>query len=276
MSDLLAVLAWIAPLAAALWLLLCACAYALQERLIFDPGPPPAVDPSSLGLPFEEARIATAGGAKLHAWWIPRQGARAAVLVCHGNAGSIEHRLDLAQALHELGAAVLLFDYRGFGASAGRLRALHVLEDGLAAFRWARERAGSMALVAWGESLGGAVAAHAAAELGCAALVLESAFSSLARIGREAYPVLPIRLLLRTDLDTRAALARVEAPVLVLHSREDEIVSLSHGRELAAACPRATLVEFSGPHNRRGWVRSEPALAAVRALLERASNAPGC
>jgi hypothetical protein len=267
-----AALVWLALLLVAGWVLLCAAAYVMQERLIFDPGDPPSRDPRAVGLGFEEVRIASADGAELHAWWIPREGAGAAVLVFHGNAGSIEHRLDLAAVLHGLGASVLLFDYRGFGASAGRLRVRHVLEDGLAAARWARERAHELPLVAWGESLGGAVAAHAASEIGCAALVLESAFTSLATIGREAYPVLPIKLLLRDDLDTRAALARYGGPVLVLHSREDEVVAAAHGRALAGATRRAKFLEFSGPHNGRGWTGSEPVLAAVREMLEGAAR----
>ena len=47
---------------------------------------------------------------------------------------------------------------------------------------------------------------------------------------------------------TDEALPRIDAPVLILHALGDEIVPISHGRELATA-NGATLVELDGSHN---------------------------
>src|SRR5262245_29045241 len=97
---------------------LCLLVFLFQPRLVFFPGPPPRADPAALGLAHREVELLTSDGARLHAWFFPREGAAGAVLVCHGNAGSVENRLELARAYLELGWAVLLFDYRGYGRSA--------------------------------------------------------------------------------------------------------------------------------------------------------------
>ena len=72
------------------------------------------------GLVFEEARFQAADGTRLHGWYVPQPGAAAAVLFLHGNAGNITHRADVLRILHDrVGVSVLIFDYRGYGRSAG-------------------------------------------------------------------------------------------------------------------------------------------------------------
>src|SRR5438874_1468284 len=61
---------------------------------------------------------------KLHGWFFPARTdsprKHSAFLICHGNAGNISHRVDLAQTLLESGANIFLFDYRGYGRSEGQ------------------------------------------------------------------------------------------------------------------------------------------------------------
>ena len=65
------------------------------------------------------------------------------ILFCHGNAGNITHRIDILRALHDrVGAAVLMFDYRGYGRSEGKPDEPGVLADARAARAWLAEKAG--------------------------------------------------------------------------------------------------------------------------------------
>jgi uncharacterized protein len=108
-------------------------------------------------------------------------------------------------------------------------------------------------VIAWGRSLGGAVAAWLAAERDPGALIIESSFTSVVDMGRRSYPFLPVSLLCRNRLDAgRHAMVAGQkgCPVLVIHSADDEIVPYAMGREIHAAIqgPKRFL-ELRGGHN---------------------------
>ena len=94
---------------------------------------------------------------------------------------------------------MLLFDYRGYGDSAGSPDERGLALDARAARRYllSRPDVDAARLVYFGESLGAAVAVELAAEHPPAALVLRSPFTSMADVGSYHYPILPVRLLLR-------------------------------------------------------------------------------
>jgi fermentation-respiration switch protein FrsA (DUF1100 family) len=71
-----------------------------------------------------------------------------------------------------------------------------------------------------------------------------------------------VRLLSRIHYNTLERLPQIHAPVLVAHSRDDEIVPFAHGEKLfAAANEPKEFLEMSGGHNeafiysRADWVR---------------------
>src|SRR6185295_18981821 len=107
--------------------------------------------------------------------------------------------------------------------------------DADAAYDFVAAREPQVPIVAWGESLGGAVAAGLSTRRPVDVLVLESSFTSLADVGQGAYPFLPVRWILKADLDTRAALARTTAGVFVLHGRRDTVVPFEHALALFEA-----------------------------------------
>lgn len=106
------------------------------------------------------------------------------------------------------------------------------------------------------------MAARLAAANHPAALVLASTFTSVPDMGADLYPLLPIRLLARIRYDSLARLAQITCPLLVIHSRDDDIIAFAHGRRLfdAARQPKQFL-EIAGGHNegfvfgRDDWVR---------------------
>lgn len=251
---------------------ICALMYVFQERLLFLPNVPgrelPAT-PAAAGLRFEELELATADGERLHGWWVPAPGARHTVLHFHGNAGNIGHRLEHLQLLHGLGLNVLLFDYRGYGRSTGTAHEAGLYLDAEAVWQHALGRGlAPDALVLHGQSMGGAVAAWLAARRPPAALVVESAFTSVPELAGDLYPWLPGRRMTYLRLDTRAELARSQCPVLVVHSRDDEIIPFSHAEALqAAGGGRAALVALRGSHNDGFWLDREAYVAGWRAFL---------
>ncbi|HSD60725.1 MAG TPA: alpha/beta hydrolase [Burkholderiales bacterium] len=242
--------------------------YVSQDRLVYFPeigGRELAVNPGSVGLPFEDVSLATSDGETLHGWFVPAKAPRGAVLFCHGNAGNISHRLDSLLMFYRMGYSVLIYDYRGYGRSTGRPTEQGTYLDAEAAWVYLTETRGfaPQRIAVFGESLGGAVAAWLAARHPPGALVLASTFTSVPDMGAAVYPFLPVRLLARIRYDARDSVGRVPAPVFVAHSPEDEIVPFAQGQALfAAAGEPKQFLELAGGHNdgfifvREAWVRA--------------------
>jgi fermentation-respiration switch protein FrsA (DUF1100 family) len=237
--------------AVSVWALLVTAMFFFQSSLVFFPSREIVATPDQAGLYYEPVEIHTRDGVRLKAWYVPATEARATVLFLHGNAGNISHRLMALQALHGLGLAVLILDYRGYGESAGSPSEHGTYRDALAAWEYLTTTRGATAdrVVLYGESLGGAVAAWLATRETPAGLILESSFTSLRELAERFYPFFPSPLL-RMHYPTLERLARVRCPVLVAHSQDDEIVPYEHGRRLFAAAPGTKqFVERQGGHN---------------------------
>lgn len=248
---------------------LMALIYFKQSSLVFLPEMDRGfrASPAAIGLSFTPLKLATTDGETLDGWFVPpgtQREARGLVVFFHGNAGNIAHRLDYLRMFHDLGLATLIIDYRGYGLSSGRPSEEGTYLDADAAWRHATQVLGFPAsrIVIFGESLGGAVAVHLATKNRPAALVLASTFTSVPDIGAELYPLLPIRLLAHIRYDSLARLAQINRPLLVIHSRNDDIIPYTHGQRLfAAARPPKQFLEIEGGHNegfvfgREDWVR---------------------
>ncbi len=175
------------------------------------------------------------------------------MLVAHGNGGNVTHRVDLMQDLRNLGASVLVFDYRGYGRSAGSPSEAGVLADARAARRWLAQRAGipEKQIVLCGESLGGGVAVDLAAADGARGLILLNTFDSIHGVAAFHYPWIPVKLLMRTRLDSVSKIAKYHGPLLQIHGTADAIVPFALAQRLFAAAgePKELVVIEHGDHN---------------------------
>jgi len=218
---------------------------------------------AELGRPFEDVFFQTNDGVKLNAWFYPADPraprARKVVLICHGNAGNIGHRLGLYELLLELGVSVFAFDYRGYGRSEGKPGEEGTYLDAQAAHAWLRRKGFAAAdIIAYGESLGGGVATELCLREPAGGLVLQSTFTSLPDIGAELYPWLPVRWISSIKYDTCGKLPRLKIPVLILHSREDQLICYRHAEQNRAAANEPKLfVEIRGGHSDAFWEQRE-------------------
>ena len=252
--------------------------FLFQSHLVFFPGTgrEVVVTPQTYGLGFETVGIGTADGETLQAWWVPAEGARGTVLFFHGNAGNISHRLDYLLMFNRLRYSTLIVDYRGYGKSTGTPSEEGTYRDAEAAWDYLRNarHAQPRDVVIAGESLGAAVATWLAAKVGPRAVVVLSTFTSATDLGAEVYWFLPVRLLSRIGYDNRENLKRIRAPVFIAHSRDDDIVPYSHGKQLyEVANEPKSFLEMRGGHN-DGFIFTHPEwVAQLGAFLDR--HAPG-
>ena len=248
----------------------------LEKHLIYFPMRAHDVTPAGLGLAYEELALRTEDGVRLHGWFLPVKGSRWSVLVCHGNAGNVSHRLDRALLMQSrLKLDVLLFDYRGYGASEGSPDEEGTYSDARAAYLWLVARGvGPERVLLFGESLGSAVALQLAVEVEARALVLESPFASIPEMARAVYPFLPLWPFVRTRYDNVAKVGRLRMPLLVLHGRRDEVVPFAQGRRVfdAAPEPKQFFAIPGAGHNDTYVVGGEAYWHALRDFLEALPN----
>ena len=231
---------------------LCLAVWHWQTSLILFPSSQLGDTPSQWGLPLEALEVVNADGIKLCGWLIPparQQTNPVWILHCHGNGGNRSNCLSKARLFHEIGAGVVLFDYRGYGGNEGHAnREEDLVADGQAFFNQLKKRPGRIVL--YGESLGGGVACDLALRQPCAGLILQSTFSTFTTRASETVPFLPVRWLCRYGFDNLAAVAQLECPKLIMHSPQDKVTGYDHGRQLLeAARPPCEWGELSGAHN---------------------------
>lgn len=212
------------------------------NRLIFQPRP------ASYGSGLSGLLMAAAAdGTPLAVLHLPNSAARHTVFYFHGNAEDLGDTLPLLQQLHAAGFAVLSFDYRGYGRSAGTPTEENVYADTQAVLAFAQARLGikSEQMIAVGRSVGSGAAVELAVRSRLAGLVLLSPLASAFRV------MTRVKLLPFDRFDNLAKASRVLCPSLVLHGTADEVIAFVHGRNLFEALPapkRHVWIERAG-HN---------------------------
>jgi fermentation-respiration switch protein FrsA (DUF1100 family) len=204
--------------------------------------------PDKIGIQYEDVSFASSDGTHLHGWFLPaRQQAKGTVVFFHGNAENISTHIGAVYWLPAEGYNVFLFDYRGYGLSAGHATIRGVHEDARAALQYVHDRADvdPQRLVLFGQSLGGAIAIYTAATAGIplAAVVVESAFADYRKIMREKladfFLTWPLQWPLSYTVTDRYSPLRVVAdlkvPLLIIHGDADKVVPVEHAYDLYKA-----------------------------------------
>ncbi|KAF9883991.1 hypothetical protein FE257_002432 [Aspergillus nanangensis] len=222
--------------------------------------------PRQFGLTdYEDLHIPTPDGESLHALFIRPSKKRAhrdlTVIMFHGNAGNVGHRVPIARVLQDvLGCNVFMLEYRGYGLSTGVPDEAGLKLDAQTGLDYIRQRAETRdtKIVVYGQSLGGAVAINLVAknqEKGdIKGLILENTFLSIRKLIPSVFP--PARYLARfchqywISEDVLPKITQV--PVLFLSGLKDEIVPPSNMTQLFAICkaPRKVWRTLpNGAHN---------------------------
>jgi len=229
MMPLIVVGGVVIALAAAVW---------FGQRSLMYPADRSAVPPAGELLPGAvDVTLTTSDDVALGAWYLePAEPCTAAVLVAQGNGGNRAGRVELAQAIHERGFGVLLFDYRGYGGNQGSPSEQGLARDVRAARSYLLQEAGVAPdeLIYLGESVGTGVVSELATEYPPTALVLRSPMTSFADVARALYKV-PIGWLLRDRYPVLANVEQLTGPIAVVYGSADTMVPAAQSRAVAQA-----------------------------------------
>ena len=214
--------------------------WAIQDKITFPAPRAPLPDPVQILGHGERIEVAMHDGTKLVGWYLPPPAAPrrpfAAVLWFYGNGETIGAIWPVIRDFRPRHAAVLVLDYPGYGASAGKTSEAGIYEAGDLAYDALIKRpdVDRQRIYVYGRSLGSAVATHVAATHAVAGLILESPFTSARGMAARHYKIFP-RFLVRLQLDNIGRMPRIHCPTLVLHGTADMLVPMKMGREVAAA-----------------------------------------
>ena len=248
-KRVLKAVAGIAAILAAFYLTAVGYLFVFQRDYVFEPGGTLQA-PGEVGLSgVEEIRIKARDGVELLGWYQPAASGMPTVLYFHGNAGSLSRRAEHFRQITQSGFGLLAMSYRGYPGSGGSPSEAAFLSDALEIHDWLAERTDN--IVAYGESLGTSVATYVASEREVRALVLEAPFTAALDMAAEAYPWVPVSILMRDPFLSREYVTRVDEPVLILHGTADVVVPVEHGRNLfeAAHEPKSIEIIEGGGHS---------------------------
>jgi fermentation-respiration switch protein FrsA (DUF1100 family) len=248
-----------------------AAVWIAQERLLFYPQPPPAATRAPAGWRLEPIRHTAADGTVLAGVLALPPLERAPLLVYYGgNAEEVTSMAPLAAEAYG-DRAVLLVNYRGYGASGGKPGERALVADAVEILDAVSRRPDIDAtrIALHGRSLGTGVAVQVAAARPARCVLLTSPFASARDVAQEIYPWLPVGLLMRHPFDSAAHAPRLTMPALILMGEADDLIPRRHSERLASL--------WAGPVQREafaGFGHNDVSLnpryaAAVRAFLER-------
>jgi len=226
------VLLWIGGALLCIYVGFLALLYFTQRSLMYFPETVHTA-PAAAGLPAaEEVALTTADGEHIRAWHVPPTGGKPVILYFHGNGGALRYRVERFKKLIADGIGLVALEYRGYGGSSGSPSEAGLIADAEAAYAFAGARYADSQIVVWGESLGSGVAVALAAEKPVGRIILEAPFTSAAEVASLHYWYVPVRLLMKDQFRSDERIAKVKAPLLILHGMHDRIVPYALGERL--------------------------------------------
>jgi len=222
MKNVLAALRILATVLVAAYIALALLLLFRGDRIAFQPHPSSYREsPSFLKLPVRN-------GKQISTLYLANPVAQFLIVYSHGNAEDIGDDLPVLELIHRAGFAVLAYDYEGYGLSSGTPSEKNAYADVDAAYDHAVQKLGfpPSRIIAYGRSLGGAVAIDLASRWPVAGLIVESSFTTGSRVLTQI-PLLPFDKFRSID-----KIGRFHGPVLVMHGREDRVIPFAHGMKL--------------------------------------------
>ncbi len=195
----------------------------------------------------------------------------------HGNGEVVSDYLyDFVPLLDRLGYNVFLAEYRGYGMSSGKPELVTMLADAeriIEATGLPPEQ-----MILFGRSVGSIYAIHAASRFpDIAGLIIESGIANplerlVIRIEPQELGVTyeQLQAAVAQDLDHRQKLAVYQGATLILHTRYDGLVDVSHAEQLYgwAAEPKTLKIFEQGDHNSILYTNLREYFELVQAFIQ--------
>src|SRR6202171_4954759 len=206
-----------------------------QRSWLFPIPPVPRTAPAAAGFPeAEEHVLTTADNEKIIVWHVPAKPGHAVILYFPGNGDFLAGGVSRFTGMTSDGTGLGALSYRGYAGSSGQPSEQGLLRDAAAAYAFTAARYGADRIVVWGFSLGTGVATALAAEQPVAKLILEAPYTSIVDVAASGFPFVPVRWFLRDRFHSDQRIARMTAPLLIMHGTDDATIPIRFGERLFA------------------------------------------
>lgn len=215
-----------------IYIMLLGLLYSFQERFIFLPEGLPKDHVFRLNHPFEEFLFHPENKVGLNALLIKAKTPKGLLFYHHGNAGNLERWSTIAATFVDLEYDVLVYDYRTYGKSYGKLSEQALYRDAQFLYDFAKTRYNEADIVLYGRSLGTGIASFLASKNNPKSLVLETPYYSLLDVAKKRFPIFPVKELMSYRIPTYQFLNESDCPILVFHGTLDKVVPYSSALKL--------------------------------------------
>jgi len=219
-----------------------------QRSMLFPIPPVGRTTPEAAGFPeAEEHFLTTADGEKVIVWHVPAKPGRPVVMFFHGNGNFLAGRVSRFKSVTADGTGLVALSFRGYAGSSGQPSEQGLLQDAEAAYAFTAGRYAADRIALWGFSLGTGVAVAVAAGHPVGKLILESPYTSTVDLAGKLLRIVPVSLLMRDQFHSDRKIARVTAPLLIMHGTDDPAIPVKFGKRLfALAREPKQFVQFNG------------------------------
>jgi fermentation-respiration switch protein FrsA (DUF1100 family) len=183
---------------------------------------------------IEKVKIKTQDGIELISWHhIKNSKEYKTILFLHGNAGSLENRIHKINHFKYMDVNFLLLSWRGFSGNKGKPTEKGLYEDARSAIKWLNTQGVTKdKIILYGESLGTGVVTEIAQNKNFGGVILESPFTSMIDAGKDKYPFLPVKFLLKDKYLSNKKIQNIKSPILIMHGKADKLVPFHMGKEM--------------------------------------------
>jgi len=251
------VLKWLVILSALGYVGVLAALYLAQRSFIYPVPTTMRTTPKAAGFAqAEEHVLTTADGERVIVWHVAPRPGRHVVIYFPGNGDTLALSTPRLKEITADGTGLVALSYRGYAGSSGTPSEQGLLSDAAVAYAFTEALCEPGQIVLWGFSLGTGVAVALAAERQVGALILEAPYTSIADVAAAAFPFLPARYLVKDSFHSDTRIARVAAPLLIMHGGRDATIPIVFGERLFALAHEPKLfVRFeAGGHDDLGNV----------------------
>lgn len=229
------VLKWLLGLAAAGYLGGLVVLLFAQRALMFPVPQTVRTPPQAAGFPEAEEHILTAAdGEQVIVWHVPAKPGHAVVIYFPGNGDFLAALVSHFRGIAAGGTGLVALSYRGYAGSSGEPSERGLLQDAAAAYAFTAARYSAGRIVLWGFSLGSGVAVALAADRPVGKIILEAPYTSMADVAGALFWFAPVRWLIRDPFRSDRRIARVTAPLLIMHGARDATIPIGFGERLFA------------------------------------------
>jgi len=212
-------------------------------------------------LPIEEIKYKSHDGKYLCGWYVKHKNSLGIFIFFHGNAGNISSWMHFAKRFYEWGYSILMVEYRGYGKCPGIPTETNLYEEALTAYNYTVNELNypSNRIILYGKSLGGAVVINLAKKINVSSIVIDSSFTSLPAIANEVMKnLIPFnfaKYVCKFSFNNLLSIKKNKNPILIIHSRNDDVVPFEMGEELYAniTANKKLFLESKGKHNDPIW-----------------------